>query len=99
MSTHHAARLRFYRDAARNFDEDLALEAAYDVGGHLVESLVAAVWRNERLQWEVRVNWLGLDSLKATWEPAVNLMEEVPELMRAFLTNNSDDALVQRIWS
>nr|CCA22225.1 AlNc14C148G7435 [Albugo laibachii Nc14] len=99
MSTHHAARFRFYRDAARNSVDDLALEAAYGEGEHLLDSLVVVRWVKERLQWEFQVNWLGLDPLEATLKPAINLMEDVPEFMRAFITDKSDDETVQRICS
>ncbi|KAE9025826.1 hypothetical protein PR002_g11067 [Phytophthora rubi] len=98
ISTHHASRLKFYADASRNVTEDLVAQAMHADGGHLVSKLVKCRMGPETHTWEIQVEWIGLDPLEASWEPATIIYEDVPELVKRFVLRANSDA-AQAMWA
>ncbi|KAE9206095.1 hypothetical protein PF005_g13139 [Phytophthora fragariae] len=98
ISTHHASRLKFYADASRNVTEDLVAQAMHADGGHLVSKLVKCRMQPETHTWEIQVEWIGLDPLEASWEPATIIYEDVPELVKRFVLRANSDA-AQAMWA
>lgn len=91
INTHHASRLRFYADANRDLTEGLIAQALHAEGGHFVSRFVKCHTGPEFHVWEVVVEWIGLDPLKASWEPATFILEDVPDLLKAFAQQYPDD--------
>ncbi|KAG2778310.1 hypothetical protein PC129_g11345 [Phytophthora cactorum] len=95
----HASRLKFYRDSARGVTEDLLSHALHGEGGHLAEALVNCRLSSVSKQWEVFVQWIGLDPEEACWEPAEIIYEDVPKIVWAFVASSAQDHLVRRMWT
>ena len=45
--------------------------------------------------WQLLVKWTGFTDLDHTWEPAVNLIEDVPAIVESFISSKSSDEKVQ----
>ncbi|EGZ22213.1 hypothetical protein PHYSODRAFT_314006 [Phytophthora sojae] len=78
ITVHHASRLQFYRDSQRGVTQDLLDHVHYATGGHLVDKLLEV--RHGPDDYEIKVQWIGLDPLEASWEPATVILEDVPKL-------------------
>lgn len=81
----HASRLKFYADSALGNLEEAKCQASHSASQYEVQSLNAIRFNEELLRWEVQVVWLGLALSEATWEPAVNIMEDVPAIFKKFM--------------
>ncbi|KAE8964990.1 hypothetical protein PR003_g30136 [Phytophthora rubi] len=77
ITLHHASRLKFYRDSQREVTEDLLDHVHHGAGGHLVEKLLDC--RKGPDDYELKVQWVGLDPLEASWEPARVMLEDIPK--------------------
>ena len=72
-----------YNEAANDVAEDLLEQVAYGEGGFHVEGFSEV--REVNGQHQVLVKWLGLEDEEASWEPAANLYEDVPVLLRKWI--------------
>ena len=82
QSAVHAQRMKIYSDSSLNITEDIKNSATYDAMSYISELVD---WReddNGKLQ--IKVRWLGFEEDQNTWEPAQNLIEDIP-LIRARL--------------
>ncbi|ETI31997.1 hypothetical protein F443_21115 [Phytophthora nicotianae P1569] len=41
--------------------------------------------------YEVKVKWLGLESVEDSWEPLKTISEDVPQLLSAYASASNDD--------
>ncbi|KAF0707151.1 hypothetical protein AaE_013747 [Aphanomyces astaci] len=89
ITTHHASRLKFF--AARDLLVTQALtdHVAYVEGGHLVECFLDCRFDRPTHSWMLRVKWLGIDILEASWEPAADMATDVPVIVAAYLCKAS----------
>ncbi|ETV63741.1 hypothetical protein H257_19327, partial [Aphanomyces astaci] len=89
ITTHHASRLKFF--AARDLLVTQALtdHVAYVEGGHLVECFLDCRFDRPTHSWMLRVKWLGIDILEASWEPAADMATDVPVIVAAYLRKAS----------
>ncbi|ETV95906.1 hypothetical protein H310_10571 [Aphanomyces invadans] len=93
LSAHHTCRLKMYHEGGREATDDLVDRIAFGDGGFHVERLEEVrVAANGR--YEVLVKWLGLDAEESSWEPAANLLEDIPVALRKCCTVHKDDAHV-----
>jgi hypothetical protein len=92
ISTHHACRLKMYHEGGREVTEDLEAQIAFGDGGFHVERLEEA--RCVSGQHQVLVKWLGLQDEESSWEPAENLLEDIPVVFRKWIEANKEDAAV-----
>lgn len=49
-----------------------------------VKALTDIRFSPEKKELQFRVRWRGFDESESSWEPAVNLLEDVPTLVRKF---------------
>ncbi|OWZ24728.1 hypothetical protein PHMEG_000162 [Phytophthora megakarya] len=91
-STHHASRLRFYAESGRDVTEDLIEQAMHGDGGHIVSKLLRCRIGADSHVWEIEVEWVGLNPLEASWEPAAIMYEDVPGLIKKFVRQQSADS-------
>ena len=63
--------------------EELKLQLAHDGAGYEVEKFDGHRKRNGR--WELKVKWLAFEPTEATWEPLLQLYQDVPTLVRNYV--------------
>ncbi|KAL0591610.1 hypothetical protein ABG067_001210 [Albugo candida] len=74
-------RLKIFRDKYLGVTEDLWEYATYANGGHMVQRFLDCKMKFDTHQWEVLVQWRGLDEAENSWEPARILLEDFPLLL------------------
>ncbi|GMF50263.1 unnamed protein product [Phytophthora fragariaefolia] len=99
VATHHASRLRLYAEADREVTEDLVAQAMHGDGGHLVAKVLECRLGQESHVWEILVEWIGLDPLEASWEPAAIMYEDVPQLVETFVKDQAADSFAHVMWT
>jgi hypothetical protein len=91
----HADRIRFYSDEHLDMTVELNDLLAYQSGGYLVDDIVGH--RDADGSWEFLVKWKGFDEAETTYEPAMQLFEDVPSQVRKYIktlgSNPDADAL------
>jgi len=85
LSTHHASRLKFFAAKDLLVTQELKDHIAYVEGGHLLEEMLGCRYDRATKQWQIKIKWLGLDLVEASWEPAVDIATDVPKAMAAYL--------------
>jgi hypothetical protein len=83
VSKAHAQRLKFYSDSSLSITEELKHQLRHDGAGYDVESIIN--YRKHSGQWELEVKWLGFSGEETTWEPLLQLYEDIPHFVRVFL--------------
>ncbi|ETV67884.1 hypothetical protein H257_16009 [Aphanomyces astaci] len=86
VTVHHACRLKI------EVTEDLEVLIAFGDGGFHVERLDEA--RCVDGQHQVLVKWLSLDDGESSWEPAANLLDDIPVVFRKWAAANKEDPAV-----
>ncbi|GMF18369.1 unnamed protein product [Phytophthora fragariaefolia] len=99
VSTHHASRLQLYADSRRGVTDGSIAQAMHADGGHLVVKFLKCRLGAESHVWEIEVEWVGLDPLEASWEPAAIMFENVPQLVEQFVNSQPDDSAAHVMWS
>ncbi|ETV71271.1 hypothetical protein H257_13409 [Aphanomyces astaci] len=92
VTVHHACRLKMYHEGGREVTEDLEAQIAFGDGGFHVQRLDEA--RCVDGQHQVLVKWLGLDDEESSWEPAANLLDDIPVVFRKWAAANKEDPAV-----
>nr|CCA22183.1 AlNc14C147G7406 [Albugo laibachii Nc14] len=87
--TRHVTRLKFFREKDLGVTEDLKDYVVCANGGHLVRSFLDCLLNPDTHQWEVLVQWIGSDDTENIWEPASILAEDVPNLLRKCVADDS----------
>ncbi|ETV92806.1 hypothetical protein H310_13019 [Aphanomyces invadans] len=77
----HSSRLKFYADDSLDVSEDLLRHVAYNADGHVVDDFLGCRWR-------------GLQIIENSWEPATNLLEDLPLAFKKYARANAQDATV-----
>ena len=93
----HASRLQFYADSTLAVTEQLKDHVAHNDQGFLVEDFSACRWNADVKRFEIQVKWRGLSEAEMTWEPATNLMEDLPTQVSKYLSKNRKDATILRM--
>nr|CCA16747.1 PREDICTED: polyproteinlike putative [Albugo laibachii Nc14] len=83
--TRHVTSLKFFRERYLGVSQDLKDYVVYANGGNLVSQFLECPLNPDNHQWEVLVQWIGLDDTENSWEPASLLMEDVPTLLRKWV--------------
>jgi Integrase core domain/Chromo (CHRromatin Organisation MOdifier) domain len=81
----HISRLRFYHDPSLDISADLLAQISHNNQGYTVQSLVDLRYDPEGQEFLVLVSWLGFEPHENTWEPLLQLSEDIPDLVRQFL--------------
>ena len=82
----HATRMRFYADDKLNVSEDFLLHLQHQDAIFEVHSILRhrVVRSSVGPQVEFLVHWRAFDALEDSWEPSRTLLEDVPDLVRAY---------------
>jgi hypothetical protein len=82
--TVHATYLRFYEDSSLQVTAEIKAQAAHDDQGFVIEGFLGH--RLVRNSPQLLVSWLGFPNSENSWEPAHRLFQDVPALLRAYVT-------------
>ena len=94
--THHATRLRFYSDGARDVTQDLQEHIRHTQGTYLVRELVDLRVANDGTT-QIYVHWDGFDDCEGTWEPVDVIASAVPSQVRDFCLRHIDNPLAHTV--
>jgi hypothetical protein len=92
----HVSRLRLYSESSLDATADLRQQIAHNQLGYDVHALQDIRFGADVNLYLVRVSCLGFDDGESTWEPLVSLIEDVPEMVEAFLNSLKDKILSER---
>ncbi|KAF0730987.1 hypothetical protein Ae201684_011539 [Aphanomyces euteiches] len=92
VSLHHVCRMKMYAEAGREVTEDLLEHIAFGDGGFHVERLDGV--RVQDGHYEVLVKWLGLEDEESSWEPAQNLLDDIPVVFVKWCESHRHDEAV-----
>jgi hypothetical protein len=81
----HTSRLRFYHDPSLDISADLLAQISHNNQGYTVQSLDDLRYDPEGQEFLVLVSWLGFEPQENTWEPLLQLSEDIPDLVRQLL--------------
>ncbi|KAH9078233.1 hypothetical protein Ae201684P_019324 [Aphanomyces euteiches] len=90
----HASRLKFYTDESLNVDEELLSHVAHNADGHVIDHLVDCRFNPKTAAFEVLVSWRGLQEIENSWEPATNLLEDIPVVLKRYVQEHGDKEVV-----
>ncbi len=79
----HSSRLKFYCDKDLDVTLDLKLQITHDEMRYKVNQILNHDFMED--EFKLLVSWQGFDKEDATWEPLVVLLEDVPELVKAYI--------------
>jgi transposase InsO family protein len=88
----HASRLKFYADDSLELTGEFMSMVAHNSEGHVVSELKSFRFNKPKAQYEFLVSWRGLSEAEDSWEPAQNLYEDVPTLVKQFCSKLPQDA-------
>ena len=86
----HAKMLKRYADSKLVITPQLKEFAAYNGGIYRVQAIVGHRMGVDGM--EMKVHWQGFSIEAATWEPATNVAEDVPDMFRVYAAELTDVA-------
>lgn len=95
----HPSRLKFYADDSLHVNDELLDPIASQGTLLAVESIVEHRLNPGMKAYEVKVKWLGLETIEDTWEPLKTMSEDAPQLLLAYVNNTNDDMLIRALIS
>jgi hypothetical protein len=99
VTKHHISRIHPYADNKRGVTEDLVDQALHSQGGHMVERIVDCRIGPNSHDWEVLIEWVGLDPAEASWEPAKIIYEDIPKIVQKWCCRQKENLKVQQMWN
>ncbi|GMF51704.1 unnamed protein product [Phytophthora fragariaefolia] len=93
----HASSLKLDWDATLDVTEDMLLHTGHNGEGHVLKRLLEARYAKEQKRYEVLVAWRGLSELENPWEPATVLKQDVPALLKKFITDRTAEGMVTKM--
>jgi hypothetical protein len=95
--TVHASRLKYYHDPSLGTKEDLVDHVAAQGQTLDVEALINHRWSTTINDYEVKVQWLGLEPIEASWEPLGSIASDVPKIVNKYAQDANDKKLQRHL--
>jgi len=89
----HGDRLRFYDDRMLNITDELKAQFSHDNSSYEVDQLLQLRINESTRDLEILVKWRGFSELENSWEPCMNLWQDVPELVKQFANKHRSHEL------
>jgi hypothetical protein len=83
----HSTRLRFYQDSSLDVTADILAHLAHQDTGYEVRAFRDLKYDAESKAYYVLVSWLGFEKDDNTWEPLLQIYEDLPAEVTSFLAN------------
>ncbi|XXQ37922.1 reverse transcriptase [Plasmodiophora brassicae] len=93
----HGSRMRLYADSNLNLTEELKAQIAYDNSTWEIDGISDARVNNSNQTVELLVRWRGFSDDEALWEPAQVIIEDAPSMVKEFISENPQHALVEQL--
>ncbi|POM77632.1 Chromodomain containing hypothetical protein [Phytophthora palmivora] len=87
----HPSRLKFYADNSLDVSDELLDHIASQGTLLAVEAIVEHRLNSDMKAHEVKVKWLGLETIEDSWEPLKTIGEDVPQLLLEYAKIANDD--------
>ena len=84
----HIQRMKFYAESSFAPNQEVLLQITHDSGTYEVEQITQHRFHNNR--WELLVSWLGFEEEETSWEPLMQLYQDIPTLIKQYLKESSD---------
>ena len=81
-----------------NVTEQIQRAIDRDFPDNEVQSIIAHKINQADGELHLKVQWLGFTNAEQTWEPASQLVEDVPGHVRAYLHEHLNDAKCRSFW-
>ncbi|ETV66711.1 hypothetical protein H257_16921 [Aphanomyces astaci] len=91
----HSSHLKFYANDALDVTEELLRHIAHNADGHVVDQFLDCRYNDRMAAFEVCVRWRGLHAIEDSWEPAANLLEDIPTEFKRYMRSNKADPQVK----
>jgi hypothetical protein len=75
---------------------DLLAQIGHNNQGYQVRSLLELRHDSVSNEFQILVSWLGFESGDDSWEPLLQLYEDVPDLVKDFVGSYPDHSLAER---
>lgn len=89
-STHtvHCSRLKYFHDLGLNLSPELLQHINNQEFVYKIERIVNFRWNTSSKRWEFEILWQGFPG-ENSWEPFLTLLQDVPEILCAYLHTNT----------
>jgi hypothetical protein len=87
----HVSRIKPYKDRDLNVTKELKEHVGHVEGTLEVERFDGVRKASAGQGWEIRVWWRGFEEADTTWEPLSEMVKDVPDMVRKYLTEKSDE--------
>ncbi|GMF23386.1 unnamed protein product [Phytophthora fragariaefolia] len=91
----HPSRLKMYADGSLNITEELIAHIASQGTLIAVDAIVGHRMNTYMHAYEVKVKWLGLETIEDSWELLKTMSEDVPQLLLQYATATTDDEFLR----
>ncbi|ETP13878.1 hypothetical protein F441_11108 [Phytophthora nicotianae CJ01A1] len=91
----HPSRLNLYADDSLNVNEDLINHIASQGTLLAVEAIMGHRLNADMQAYEVKVKWLGLETIEDSWEPLKTMSQDVPQLLLQYANEAGDDTFLR----
>lgn len=77
----HPSHLKLYNDDSFNVGDELLDHVAFQGTLLAVEAIIEHRLNTDTMVYEVKIQWLGLESIEDPWEPLKTMSEAVPQIL------------------
>ena len=93
----HVRRLRRYADQYINVTEELITQAHFDDDEFVVGGIQG--WKpDDEDGVRLKIKWVGYGPDWCTWEPIASLFQDIPHMVRNYVSNCQQESEVLRQW-
>ncbi|KAJ8540564.1 hypothetical protein ON010_g12663 [Phytophthora cinnamomi] len=76
---------------------DLLQHVAHNSEGHVVLKILRASYDAAAKCYKLTVRWRGLSEQEDSWEPVQVMLEDVPAVVKAFISAHADEEIVRQL--
>jgi transposase InsO family protein len=92
----HVSHMRLYRDSLNGTASDMTALAEYGDRRFYAVERVVDLREGPSKAFEAQVRWKGFTAKSDTWEPLLQLYEDIPEMVRSFLSDRRQKPSTRR---
>ncbi|ETV64051.1 hypothetical protein H257_19007 [Aphanomyces astaci] len=86
---------RFCADDALEVTDELLRHIAHNADSQVIDQFLDCRYNNRMASFEMCVHWCGLQAIEDSWEPAANLLEDIPTEFKRYVRSNKAEPQVK----